>query len=182
MSTHDELGAEEVHLPAKRTDGDTVAERLTDNAYHNILPARYLKKDSQGRPVEQQEDLFERVAKNIALAEAVYGADEPVTVEPEQVKPDHPRRGELAGEAFGVHSDRYDAPEALPEELDEARDHLATTETDLTEGNVSKFAYDAVVPALDDELREHVESVYAEFRETMENLDFTPNCRGSRSR
>ena len=174
MSTP-ELSAGEVTLPTKRTQGETLAERLTDNAYHNILPARYLKKDGDGQPVEEPEDLFERVAKNIALAEAVYGADEPVTVTPDQVKPDHPRRGELAGEAFGVHSDRFSAPEDLPEDLDEARDHLATTETDLTEGNVSKFAYDSVVPDLDDDLREHVEGVYGEFRETMEGLQFMPN-------
>ena len=64
----------EVDLPIKRTDGDTIEERLTSNAYNNILPARYLRKDANGDPHETQEELFPRVAKNVALAEAVYEA------------------------------------------------------------------------------------------------------------
>ena len=40
--------ADEVTLPVKRTDGDTLEQRLTANAYDNILPARYLRKDSNG--------------------------------------------------------------------------------------------------------------------------------------
>jgi len=178
MSTHDGPSAEEVRLPAKRTDGETAAERLTGNAYHNILPARYLKKDSQGRPVEQQEDLFERVAKNIALAEVVYEADKrdtEVTVTPEQVKPDHPRRGELAAEAFGVQSPLYDSADGVPEDLDEARDHLATEEATLTEYNVSKFAYDTVVPEASDEVATAAEEWYETYREAMERLSWMPN-------
>ena len=50
-----ELAADELTLPIKRTDGDTIKERLTGNAYHNILPARYLKKDQNGDLVEDQE-------------------------------------------------------------------------------------------------------------------------------
>lgn len=37
-----------------------------------ILEQRYLKKDSKGRVIEKPEDLFRRVAKNIALADAKY--------------------------------------------------------------------------------------------------------------
>ena len=66
---------DETTLPVKRTEGDTLADRLTGNAYHNILPARYLRKNADGDLVEDQEDLFERVARNIALAEAVFEAD-----------------------------------------------------------------------------------------------------------
>jgi ribonucleoside-diphosphate reductase alpha chain len=104
MSTPD-VSAEELERPIKRTDGDTLEERLTSNAYDNILPARYLRKDGEGNVAEQQEELFERVAKNVALAEAVYEAerrDTEVTVSPDQVKPDHPRRDELAAEVFGA--------------------------------------------------------------------------------
>ena len=103
MSRH--VGAGEVSLPIKRTVGDTLEDRLTDNAYDNILPARYLLKDADGDVIEAQEDLFERVAKNIALAEAVFEArneDLEVTVTPDQLKPDHPRRDELAAEVFGA--------------------------------------------------------------------------------
>ncbi|MFC7228192.1 adenosylcobalamin-dependent ribonucleoside-diphosphate reductase [Salinirubellus salinus] len=160
MSTPD-LSADDLTLPVKRTDGETLADRLTDNAYHNILPARYLRKDHNGDLVETQEDLFPRVSKNIALAEVVFEAgrrDETVSVTPDQLKPDHPRRDELAAEVFGEGTTAAD-----------------DAETELTPENVNKFAYDTVVPELDADLREHVESVEAEFRDLMERLSFVPN-------
>jgi len=158
MSSHD-LSADDLTLPVKRVDGDTLADRMTDNAYQNILPARYLRKDSSGDPVESQEDLFERVAKNIALAEVVYETDEPVTVTPDQLKPDHPRRDELAEEVFGAG--------VTPED---------DAEVELTEANVNKFAYDTIVPDLDDDsARAHVKSIRGEFQELMERLAFMPN-------
>ena len=156
-----EISAEELTLPVKRTEGETMADRFTDNAYHNILPARYLRKDADGNLVESQEELFPRVAKNIALAEAAFEAqrrDAEVTVTPDQLKPDHPRRDELAEEVFG--------------EGTTAEDH---TETALTPENVNKFAYETVVSELPGEIREHVESVRGEFQELMEDLSFTPN-------
>jgi len=154
--------ADELTLPIKRTEGDTLEERLTGNAYHNILPARYLRKDADGELIETQEDLFERVAKNVALAEAVYEAekrDVEITVTPAQLKPDHPRRDELAEEVFG-------AGVTVDDDV----------ETALTQYNVNKFAYGTIVPELPDEVREHVESTAEEFQELMENLSFMPNC------
>ncbi|MFO7794337.1 MAG: adenosylcobalamin-dependent ribonucleoside-diphosphate reductase [Candidatus Nanohaloarchaea archaeon] len=53
-------------LPVKRVTGDTVEERLTENAYERILPARYLLKDENGDVTETPEEMFERVAKNVA--------------------------------------------------------------------------------------------------------------------
>jgi ribonucleoside-diphosphate reductase alpha chain len=156
-----DLSAAELTLPIKRTEGDTLQERLTDNAYHNILPARYLQKDSEGNVVEDQAELFERVAENIALAEAVYEADkrdETVTVTPDQLKPDHPRRDELASEVFGAGTEVGD-----------------DVETELTEANVNKFAYDTVVPELPGGVREHVVDVREEFQDMMERLAFMPN-------
>ncbi|SFC73614.1 ribonucleoside-diphosphate reductase alpha chain [Halobiforma haloterrestris] len=156
-----ELSAEELTLPIKRTEGDTLEDRLTGNAYHNILPARYLRKDADGELIEEQEDLFERVGKNIALAEAVFEAekrDVEITVTPDQLKPDHPRRDELAEEVFGAGTTAED-----------------DDETTLSIYNVNKFAYDTVVPELPDEIRDHVESVADEFQGMMENLDFMPN-------
>ena len=153
--------ADEVVLPVKRTDGDTLEERLTANAYENILPARYLRKDADGELVETQEDLFERVAKNVALAEAVFEADRQgveVTVTPTQLKPDHPRRDDLAGEVFGKGTTADDA-----------------AETSLTRYNVNKFAYETVVPELPDEVRSHVEATAERFQDSMENLSFIPN-------
>ncbi|AKH98210.1 ribonucleoside-diphosphate reductase [Halanaeroarchaeum sulfurireducens] len=157
----DETDEGELTLPVKRVRGETLEERLTANAYHNILPARYLKKDADGNLVEDQEGLFRRVARNIALAEAVYEADrlgETVQIRPDQVKPDHPRRDELAAEVFG-------------EGVTTADD----VETALTEENVNKFAYETVVPELPDPIREHVESMAAEYEELMSTLSFMPN-------
>ena len=157
-----ELAADELSLPIKRTEGETLEERLTANAYHNILPARYLRKDSDGEVAEQQEELFERVGKNIALAEAVYEAEKhdiELTVSPDQLKPDHPRRDELAEEVFGKGTTVDD-----------------DAETTLTEYNINKFAYETIVPELPAETRNHVEEVANEFQEKMEDLSFMPNC------
>jgi len=160
MSTND-LSASDLTLPIKRVTGDTLEERLTANAYNNILPARYLKKNADGELVETQEDLFDRVAKNIALAEAVYEAENEgvdVLVTPDQLKPDHPRRDELAEEVFG---DGVTADDDV--------------ETELTAENVNKFAYDTVVPELPDGVRAHVEDTAAEFQDLMAGLSFIPN-------
>ncbi|ELY95743.1 ribonucleoside-diphosphate reductase [Natrialba hulunbeirensis JCM 10989] len=160
MSEHD-ISAADLTLPIKRTEGETLEQRMTDNAYHNILPARYLRKDANGDLIEEQEDLFDRVGKNIALAEAVYEADKhdlEITVTPDQLKPDHPRRDELAAEVFGEGTTTDD-----------------DVETALTEHNVNKFAYETIVPELPDEVREHVENVADTFTEGMETLSFMPN-------
>ncbi|MFC7134372.1 MULTISPECIES: adenosylcobalamin-dependent ribonucleoside-diphosphate reductase [Salinibaculum] len=156
-----ERDADDLTLPIKRTEGDTLEDRLTGNAYHNILPARYLRKDANGDLVEQQEELFERVAKNIALAEAVFEArteNVDVSVTPDQLKPDHPRRDELAEEVFGKGVS--------------ADDDVSTA---LTEYNVNKFAYETIVPELPADVREHVEQTAAEFQDAMERLSFMPN-------
>jgi len=155
------LSADELTLPIKRVEGETLEERLTGNAYDNILPARYLRKDADGDLIEQQEDLFERVAKNIALAEAVFEAEksgEEITVSPDQLKPDHPRRDELAAEVFGKGTTADD-----------------DTETTLSVYNVNKFAYETLVPDLPEDIRGHVEETAAEFQELMERLSFMPN-------
>ena len=157
----DGVAADELELPIKRTTGETMEERLTANAYHNILPARYLRKNADGEPVEDPEELFDRVARNVALAEAVFEAekrDVEVTVTPDQLKPDHPRRDELAEEVFG-------AGTAVGDDA----------ETTLTAHNVNKFAYDTVVPELPESVRDHVEATADRFRDGMEQLSFMPN-------
>jgi len=101
----DGVAADELELPIKRTTGETMEERLTANAYHNILPARYLRKNADGEAIEDPEELFDRVARNVALAEAVFEAEKQgveIAVTPDQLKPDHPRRDELAAEVFGA--------------------------------------------------------------------------------
>ena len=171
-----ELSADELELPIKRTTGDTIEERLTSNAYNNILPARYLRKDADGNPDESQEELFERVAQNVALAEAVFEADKQdteITVTPEQVKPDHPRRDELAAEVFGTGTTVDDDSETPSESL--ADGEAVDAETTLSVYNVNKFAYETIVPELPDEIQSHVEGVAEEFEELMSQLSFMPN-------
>ncbi|MBI5144076.1 MAG: hypothetical protein HZA30_03310, partial [Candidatus Omnitrophica bacterium] len=48
---------------------------LSENA-KKVLEKRYLKKDGSGNPVETAEDMFRRVAKNIATADSYYGKGE----------------------------------------------------------------------------------------------------------
>lgn len=47
---------------------------LTPNAL-KVLEESYLKKDDSGNPVETPEEMFRRVAKNIAQADLQYGGD-----------------------------------------------------------------------------------------------------------
>src|SRR3990172_9351747 len=44
---------------------------LTPNA-RLVLGKRYLKKDSAGNPIETPEDMFRRIAKNVASADSIY--------------------------------------------------------------------------------------------------------------
>ncbi len=153
--------ADTVTLPIKRTDGDALQDRLTSNAYHNILPARYLQKNADGDLTETQEDLFERVAKNIALAEAAFEAtrhNTSITVTPSQLKPDHPRRDELAETVFGKGIT--------------AADNATTT---LTPANVNKFSYDTIVPTIPEPILQHFQDTADTFQTLMEDLAFIPN-------
>ena len=52
--------------------GNNIEKNLTDNA-KKVLARRYLKKDAKGKPVETPEEMFRRVARNIASAEKFYG-------------------------------------------------------------------------------------------------------------
>ncbi|MFT4883504.1 MAG: adenosylcobalamin-dependent ribonucleoside-diphosphate reductase [Natronomonas sp.] len=64
-----------MELPAKRTTGETVAERLPETAREQVLPARYLQRDATGEVTETPAELFERVAHAVARAEGEYGGD-----------------------------------------------------------------------------------------------------------
>jgi ribonucleoside-diphosphate reductase alpha chain len=52
--------------------------KLTENAL-KVLEKRYLKKDKTGKPIEQPEQLFRRVARAIAAAELIYDPKTDVT-------------------------------------------------------------------------------------------------------
>jgi len=144
----------ETNLPAKHDAADTIEERLTKNAYQNILPARYLQKNSDGVPIEDPEDLFVRVARNIAVAEAVF-SDESVEVGPDDVKPDHPRRDELVERVW----DESDPGQTI----------------ELTEEIAPCFAFETVRERAPPETRDLLDETAAEFRDLMESLEFMPN-------
>jgi ribonucleoside-diphosphate reductase alpha chain len=59
--------------PADVLPDDLPPADLSDNA-RIVLAKRYLKKDEQGRPVEEPEQMFWRVARVIAAEDARYGA------------------------------------------------------------------------------------------------------------
>jgi ribonucleoside-diphosphate reductase alpha chain len=164
ITNTENFSIDEVELPIKRVTGDTLEETLNENTYNNILPARYLKKDTNGDVVESPEDLFDRVASNVALADAVFNTNEAgFTIEatPLDIKPEAStnRRRDLCDEIFG--------PEIG------LADESATVE--VTDSNIIAFAYSTIVPKLPEELREKVERTRDEFHEEMITLGFMPN-------
>ncbi|AGM11889.1 ribonucleotide reductase [Haloarcula californiae tailed virus 1] len=139
------LSPEDVVLPAKRYDSPTLEERMSENAYNNILPARYQMKDETGEIVEEQEDVFERVAENIALGDV----------------PHMPGIIEVGPSEF------------RPEFLDEFPD--GETQVEVTEDNVKYLDYESVSEVLAPEARRDLESTKDEFQDLMERLAFIPN-------
>ena len=76
-TTNVEEVVESIETPVKSVDTTlSVTDRLTDNAQYNILPARYLLRDDEGNIVESADNLFRRVAENVAVAEAAHVTDE----------------------------------------------------------------------------------------------------------
>jgi ribonucleoside-diphosphate reductase alpha chain len=71
MSAHPPHGP----MPADVLPDDLPAADLSDNA-RIVLGKRYLKKDEKGRPVEEPEQMFWRVARVIAEEDRKYGASE----------------------------------------------------------------------------------------------------------
>ncbi len=58
--------------------------KLSDNALR-VLETRYLAKDEEGKVIETPEELFQRVAKNIASADALYGHTSEEVMQTEKV-------------------------------------------------------------------------------------------------
>lgn len=62
-------------LAAPKGESMTTSLPLTDNAI-KVLKKRYLKKGPGGEPSERPEEMFRRVAADVAEAERLYGADD----------------------------------------------------------------------------------------------------------
>jgi ribonucleoside-diphosphate reductase alpha chain len=139
------ISAEDVVLPPKRQDEPTLEERMSENAYTDIMPARYQRRDADGNLVEEQEDVFERVAKNIALGDLPH-----------------------LNVRVDVKEDKY-----RPEFRDEFPDDAEMVE--VAEDNVKYIGYDLILDRLPDEARKHLETTRHEFQELMEHLAFMPN-------
>ena len=140
-------------LPILRNDG-SVEDNLTSNAINNILPSRYT---SEG---EEATEVFERVAKNVALAELLH-VDGNVNIIPADIK-DHPHRQQLIEDIFW-----------------EGADDSKSIEVPLTKENIKHLDYDSVVESFkkneSSELVSVLESKRWEFQNEMEELGFVPN-------
>jgi len=80
---------DDIVFPVPRQDSDTLEGLITNNAYDRILPERYLNKGPNGKLTNIKKDSFNRVAKNIAVTDAVYH-NTGMFIPPEDVKPNHP--------------------------------------------------------------------------------------------
>lgn len=96
----------DIEVPILRNDAETLKERMTENAYDQILPARYLLKNADGEIIEEQEELFERVAKNIAVAEGVFEQEIPEKYAP-NLHYDDPRFNEETRETMKMWKDVF---------------------------------------------------------------------------
>lgn len=75
----DEQETTDVVIPTKTVDRSlSLQDRMTDNAWYAIGPARYFERNSEGEEIEDWNGVFDRVASNIADAEYQFGQDERV--------------------------------------------------------------------------------------------------------
>jgi len=77
-----ESQVEQIEMPTLSVDEtQEVEQRMTGNTVNNILPARYLKRDENGDVVETPDELFRRVATNVAKAEYTFAEEQDVPEE-----------------------------------------------------------------------------------------------------
>lgn len=143
----------EPSVPRRSVDPfESLDERLTTNVSDNIGPARYFDLDENGNPVEDWSDVFSRVAKNIAVVEAVH-YDYPISVGPEILRDDTP---------------------------DDVRDDLFTDSNmrilrDLDEEISPYVDYDALIERAPPEVENHVRQYRSRFEEAMREQRWMPN-------
>jgi len=67
------MAKKSLKLPIKKPGRGSLKDRLSENAFQYIIPARYLKRDDTGQVIETPEAMFRRVADNMARPDDHYG-------------------------------------------------------------------------------------------------------------
>jgi len=171
----DDVGDEDIVLPRRSVDPDeTLEDRLTANIRTRAGPERYFLRDGSGDLIEDGwDDVFERVAQNVAMAEAVF-ADKPVAI-----KADSPALAEWVDDEVKHELFDIEDPDGigLGKIADDAdtyvHDGVATRRLD--EELVSYLEYDGLLERLPDDIAETVDKTAAEFEDLMRTQQFMPN-------
>lgn len=136
----------------------SVSDNLTAVARKHVLPTHYLRRDSEGNPIETPEEMFQRVARNVAMAEAVGEEELTLSVAPGALSLDAVGGDRLARELFGSES----PPDSRREVV-------------VDETTVAAFSYDTLYPNLPSGAAESVDEVEDTFVDAMTSLGFVPN-------
>lgn len=152
----------EISIPVKRNTGETLEERMNENAYNGLMTARYMGKHPDGSK-EDQEDVFPRVARNIALSEIFYELEQngdSLEITPEYIKDTHSKPWKLAEEIFGEGTEMDD-------------DVSKNMEVD----DIPHLSYNKLIdhPDLPEYAHETAEEYREKFENLMSNLNFMPN-------
>lgn len=163
MSTKNE-NKDSVKLPIKRTEANKLENILTSNAYNNILPARYLRKNEDNDVIETPEELLERLAKNISLGDVVYKIEEynvELKANPTDIRinASKSKRQQLCEKYFEYGTELDDEKTTIP----------------VTEENINAFSYDSIMPKLPEAIQDDIKETKNQFHELLFNLDFIPN-------
>lgn len=153
---------QDITIPVKRNTGETLQERMNSNAYHNLLPARYMGKNPDGSE-EVQEDVFPRVARNIAVAELYFKLEEKgveIEITPDYIKNTHSKPYKLAEDIFGEGTTLDD-----------------DVSTILNDNHLTHLSYDKLIdhPEIPEDVHDYAEEMRANYEDLMTNLNFMPN-------
>lgn len=163
--SHDIMSSSELQnitVPVKRNTGETLRERMNANAYNNLLPARYMGKNPDGS-AETQEDVFPRVARNIAVGDLYFKLEEEgvdLEITPEYIKESHSKPYKLAEEVFGEGTSLDDTVSKVIEE------------DDLPHLSYNKLIEHEDIP---EDIYEYAENMRENYDDLMSNLNFMPN-------
>lgn len=153
-------GVHEFILPPKRSPDGSLQKRLTSIAYDHILPTYYLQRGSDGELLETQEALFDRVARNISLAESVAkeGYEHEVAVSPADLRLGRIGNDDIKHRLFGEDVSKNDV-----------------CHVDVNERTVSAFSDEVLRSQLPKEILTQVDTVREEFYSVLSTLSFVPN-------